>query len=73
MTDWDIALFVVAGYVAVMSMARLMLRRRDQLLAEFREQIKAEKDRQEAEKVRQEAEEAEQARGKEAERRREAA
>jgi hypothetical protein len=65
-TGWDIALLVVAGYVAVMSMARLMLRRRDQLLAEFREQIKAEKKRKEAE-------EAEQARAEEAERRREAA
>ena len=65
-TDWDIALFVVAGYVAVMSMARLMLRRRGQFLAEFREQMKAEKKRKEAEEV-------VQARAEEAERRRAAA
>ena len=66
MTGWDIALFVVAGYVAVMSMARLMLRRRGQFLAEFREQMKAEKKRKEAEEV-------VQARAEEAERRRAAA
>ena len=62
-TGWDIALFVVAGYVAVMSMTRLMIRRRGQLLAEFREQVKAEqkrKDGEEAERAR--AEEAEQQR-----------
>jgi hypothetical protein len=62
-TGWDIALFVVAGYVAVMSMARLMIRRRNELLAEFRAQIKTERKRKEAE-------EAEQARMEEAERRR---
>ena len=62
-TGWDIALFVVAGYVAVMSMTRLMIRRRGQLLAEFREQVKAEqkrKDGEEAERAR--AEEAAQQR-----------
>ena len=66
MTGWDIALFVVAGYVAVMSMARLMIRRRDQFFVEFREQMKAEQERKEAE-------EAEQARAAEAERQREVA
>ena len=66
MTGWDIALFVVAGYVAVMSMARLMLRRRDQFFVEFREQMKTEQERMEAE-------EAERARAEEAERQREAA
>ena len=66
MTGWDIALFVVAGYVAVMSMTRLMIRRRDALLVEFREKVNAEQKRKEAE-------EAQQDRAEEAERRREAA
>ena len=65
-TGWDITLFLVAGYVAVMSMTRLMIRRRCQLLVEFREKLKAEQERKEAE-------EAEQARVEEAERQSEAA
>lgn len=60
-TGWDIALFVVAVYVAVMSMTRLMIRRRGQLLAEFRAQVKAEQKRKEGEEAeRAWAEEAEQ-------------
>ena len=49
MTGWDIVLFVVAGYVAVMSMARLMIRRRNQFLVKFREETKAEQKRIKAE------------------------
>jgi NAD(P) transhydrogenase subunit alpha len=63
----------LAGYVAVMSMARLMIRRRNQLLVEFREQIEAEKARKQAEQKRQEAEQAERERAEEAERMRNAA
>ena len=57
MNHWDLALLATAGYVAVMTLARLMLRRRDQLLAEFREQIKREKNRKAAEEKRKRAEE----------------
>ena len=36
---WDWALLVVAGYVAVMSLVRLMRGHRDAVLGQFREQI----------------------------------
>ncbi len=39
METWDIALLVVAGYVATYGLARLMTRRRDQLIEQFREQM----------------------------------
>lgn len=57
MNSWDVALLAIAGYVAVMSLARLMLRRRDQLLAHFREEIKREKERKAREERRRRAEE----------------
>jgi len=53
MTGWDIVLFVVAGYVAVMSVTRLMIRRRDQLLVELRRQMKAERERKQTEAAKQ--------------------
>ena len=52
-TGWDIVLFVVAGYVAVMSVTRLMIRRRDQLLVEFRRQMRAEQERRQTEAAKQ--------------------
>ncbi len=36
---WDIVLALVAGYVAVMAMVRVMLRRRDQDVAEVERQM----------------------------------
>ena len=39
MNSWDVVLIVVAGYVAAMALVRLMIRRRDQLLDEFRRQV----------------------------------
>lgn len=39
METWDIALLVVAGYVATFGLARLMTRRREQLIEQFREQM----------------------------------
>jgi heme exporter protein D len=45
MDTWDIVLLVVAGYLAVMALVRLMLRRRDQLLDEYRRQAEAEQQR----------------------------
>ncbi len=52
-TGWDIVLFVVAGYVAVMSVTRLMIRRRDQLLVEFRRKMRAEQERRQTEAAKQ--------------------
>ena len=39
METWDIALLVVAGYVATFGLARLMTLRREQLIEQFREQM----------------------------------
>jgi hypothetical protein len=39
MDGWDVVLLVVAGYVAVTALVRLMLRRRDQMLGELRQQV----------------------------------
>jgi len=39
MTGWDLALLVVAGYLAVMALIRLTLRRRQQMYDEIRRQI----------------------------------
>ena len=38
---WDIVLALVAGYVAVMSLVRLMARRRDQDVAEVERQMES--------------------------------
>ena len=43
MDNWDVTLLVVAGYLAVVTLIRLMARRRDQMLGEFRRQIDDEK------------------------------
>ncbi len=47
MDGWDVALLVVAGYVAVVTLVRLMVRRRDQMLDEFRRDVAKEKARRE--------------------------
>ncbi|MBI3836336.1 MAG: hypothetical protein HY288_00190 [Planctomycetia bacterium] len=36
MDQWDLAFWAVAGYIAVVTLARLMVYRRDRLLAEVR-------------------------------------
>ena len=43
MDSWDWALLAVAGYVAVLSLVRLMSNHRDKVLSQFREQIKQER------------------------------
>jgi hypothetical protein len=45
MDTWDITLLVVAGYLAVVALVRLMARHRDQMLDNFRSQLAAEKKR----------------------------
>lgn len=42
-SGWDIALLFAAGYVAVTALVRLMLRRRDQLVAQARKQAEAQR------------------------------
>lgn len=49
MDGWDVALLVVAGYVALVTLVRLMIRRRNQMLDEFRRELRKEKRRKEAE------------------------
>jgi hypothetical protein len=41
MDRWDIVLALVAGYVAVMTLVRLMARRRDQDVAEVEKQMES--------------------------------
>lgn len=49
MDNWDVTLLVVAGYLAVVALVRLMARHRDQMLGEFRREIKKEKKREQNE------------------------
>jgi hypothetical protein len=51
MDGWDVTLLVVAGYVAVTSLVRLMVRRRDQMLEELRGEVAREKNRKNAKKA----------------------
>jgi len=53
MDGWDVALLAVAGYVAVTSLVRLMIRHRDLLTAKFRQEVKAEQLRKKSEAARQ--------------------
>lgn len=39
MDRWDLLIVFVAGYVAVMTLVRLMSRRRNELVSQVREQI----------------------------------
>ena len=41
MDGWDIALLAAAAYMAATALVRLMLRRRDQMLAELRKHTRA--------------------------------
>lgn len=50
MDGWDLVLFVVAGYLAAVTLVRLMIRRRDQMLDEFRKEVEQQKRRGEAPK-----------------------
>ncbi len=52
MDGWDIALLAVAGYVAVTTLVRLMLRRRDQMVEQLQRRAgqRAETRRRAAEK-----------------------
>jgi hypothetical protein len=43
MDGWDVAIMIVAGYVAVTALVRLMLHRRDRLVEQFRAELAARK------------------------------
>ncbi len=45
MDSWSIALWVVAGYIAVAALLRLMAGKRDEVMAEFRNEVEKEKSR----------------------------
>lgn len=45
MDSWTIVLLVIAGYVAVMALVRLMMRRRNQLFDRFQKEVEAENER----------------------------
>jgi hypothetical protein len=45
MSRWDIILLLFAAYVAVMTLVRLMQRRRDQLVADVQQQVSARRKR----------------------------
>jgi hypothetical protein len=49
MDSWDVTLLVVAGYLAVVSLVRLMARRRNQVYAELSQKIENEKKRKKLE------------------------
>ena len=51
MDGWDVALLALAGYVAVVTLVRLMIRRRDQVLEEFRRKLKKQRQRKQAEEA----------------------
>jgi hypothetical protein len=45
MDGWSIALWVVAGYIAVVALLRLMAHKRNEVMAEFRGEVEKEKSR----------------------------
>jgi len=50
MDGWDVALLAAASYLAVTALVRLMIRRRNQLLDEFRKQMREGKEQQHQQK-----------------------
>jgi hypothetical protein len=48
MDRWNIALWIGAGYIAVVALMRLMAHKRQQVMAEFRGEVEKEKNRRKA-------------------------
>lgn len=48
MDRWSIALWIGAGYVAVVALVRLMAHKRQEVMAEFRGAVEKEKNRRKA-------------------------
>jgi hypothetical protein len=55
MDRWDVVLLIVAGYVSVLSLVRLMANRRNELVSKIREEIDRRADADAAEEEEQEA------------------
>jgi len=49
MDSWDVTLLVVAGYLAIVTLVRLMARYRNQVIEQFSRQAEEEKKRKQAE------------------------
>lgn len=49
---WDITVLVVAAYIAIVTLVRLVRRRRDDLVAHFQRLVEAEQDRKRAAELR---------------------
>jgi len=49
MDGWDIVLLVVAGYIAVTALVRLMIGQRNRLVDRFRRELRAETKKKQAE------------------------
>ena len=52
MDAWNVALLAAAAYVAVTALIRLMIRRRNQMMEKFRQEVEREKRRREVEQAR---------------------
>ena len=50
MDAWNVAILAAAGYVAVTALVRLMIRRRNQMLDQFRREVEKEKRRRQFER-----------------------
>lgn len=45
LSRWEVILLLIAAYVAVMSLVRMMMRRRDQVVADVERQLKAQREK----------------------------
>jgi hypothetical protein len=47
MDGWSLAILVVAAYIAVTTLSRMMLRRRDEMMGQIRQEVEKNKKRDE--------------------------
>lgn len=62
MDGWDVTVVLVAGFIAVVTLAQLMRQHRDKLVADLQREVEVEKQRQIKEEKQSKAEEVRQAR-----------
>jgi hypothetical protein len=51
MDAWNVAILATAAYVAVTTLARMMVRRRNQMMEQFRQEVEKEKRRRDIEQI----------------------
>ena len=51
MDAWNVAILATAAYVAVTTLARMMVRRRNQMMEQFRQEVEKEKRRRDIEQL----------------------